>query len=258
MTPPTYLDEHRADRRPRPSAVRAPVRAARVTGLRIDPDGRLSEVRVPTADTRATMAVHLSTAMAIEVGVGLEVLDADLAMWFDEDGALNGARNPAASVVVAMFGRPGAMYGPVVFTGWIEPQRGLPVGAVGDLSVAATILLAGVAPSCDPHAGIVDRAAEFARLDVEIVPAPRAGSDPTSTQPAGSGDGGRGVPRAVPVDAGTSTVAEPGAETALEVSFDAQANTVTVDGDVARCATCGQEAAGFGHPEHQLEVLAHQ
>ena len=95
-------------------------------------------------------------------------------------------------------------------------------------------------------------------LGAEGSSAPRAGSDPTSPQPACNGDGGRGVPRAVPVDAGTGTVAEPGAETALEVSFDAQANTVTVDGDVARCAACGQEAAGFGHPEHQLDVLAHQ
>lgn len=252
MNTPTYLDEHRSRPGGRVSALAlAARRTPRVTGLRIDTDGCLSEVLVSTADPWSAMRAHLGVRPeAAAGGAGVETLDADLAMWFDEHGAEHARRNPTASVAAAMFGRPGPVFGPVVFTGCTRPRPGHPVGDIRDVSVAATLLLAGIGPTCDPDAA-VDRAAEFARLHIGIVPAPRAASERTGEQPAGhDGPTGSGAQDDDLRDGAPSE--EP------EVSYDAQANTVTTDGDLPRCTECGEHAAGQGHPEHQPEVLAEQ
>lgn len=174
MNTPTYLDEHS-----RRSRGRLAGRTPRVTGLRVDTDGGLGEVLVPTADPWSAILVHLDPSP--ETAVGAETLDTDLAMWFDEHGAEHAHHNPTASVVAAMFGRPGPVFGPVVFTGCTWPQPGCPVGEIRDVSVAATLLLAGIGPTCDPTAA-PDRAAEFARLHISIIPAPgRAPSEAGSS-----------------------------------------------------------------------------
>ena len=232
MNTPTYLDDLPRRRALVLHAIALGATDARVIGLRIDTDGHLSEVRVRAADPWSAMRAHVETRADLDTGgaAGAEALDTDLVMWFDLDGAEHARRNPTASVVAAMFGRPGPVFGPVVFTGCTPTPPDCPPGEVGevrDVSVAATLLLAGTARTCDPQASVVDRAAEFARLDIDIVPAPREALDQNSTEP---GD-------------------QP------EVSYDAQAHTVTVDGDLPRCAECDQHTS-TGHPEHQPEVLA--
>lgn len=178
MNTPTYLDEHS-----RRSRGRLAGRTPRVTGLRVDTDGGLGEVLVPTADPWSAMLVHLDPSPETAAGgAGVETLDTDLAMWFDEHGAEHARHNPTASVVAAMFGRPGPVFGPVVFTGCTWPQPGCPVGEIRDVSVAATLLLAGIGPTCDPTAA-PDRAAEFARLHISIIPAPRASAERSGEQP---------------------------------------------------------------------------
>ena len=247
MNPPTYLDEHR----PRPGSTVSALalvagRAPRVTGLRIDTDGRLREILVPSTDPWSAIRAHVGARPDITAGgAGVETLDVDLAMWFDEDGAEHARPNPTASVAAAMFGRPGPVHGPVVFTGWTHPQPGSTAVAISDVSVAATLLLAGIAPTCDPTATTVDRAAEFARLDVDIVPAPRAAPDHAGRQPDAHGVATGDDPHGH---------RSPGDEPA--VSYDAQAHTVTTDGDLPRCAECGEHAPAQGHPEHQPEGLA--
>lgn len=192
--------------------------ATAVQALRLDVDGRLTAITYkgrPHHALRAPLGVRASDAPG---GVGLEALDDDLTMWFDEYGAEHQAINPAASVVAAAFGRHGQVYGPVVFTGWVE-TGGTLGGRTCDISAAATILLAGIAASTDPSDGTsgelsvprARRSAEWTGLGVQI---------------------SRG----------------PGPE-----SFDALAWTVTRDGDVARCVECREPGS---HPEHQPEALA--
>ena len=248
MNTPTYLDDLPRRRALVLHAIALGATDARVIGLRIDTAGHLSEVRVRAADPWSAMRAHVETRGDLDTGgaAGAEALDTDLVMWFDLDGAEHARRNPTASVVAAMFGRPGPVFGPVVFTGCTPPPAGHRLGEVGkvcDVSVAATLLLAGTARACDPQTPVVDRAAEFARLDVDIVPAPRASADrpgPAST--------GSALVAALPDDSA-------GRDDEVEVSYDAQAHTVTVDGDLPRCAECDQHTS-TGHPEHQPKVLA--
>lgn len=238
MTVPTYLDDlpHRRARALYAFALGISP-APRVIGLRIDTDGHLSEVHVPAADPWSAMRAHVDTRADLNAGgiAGAEAVDRDLAMWFDLDGAEHARVNPVAAVVAAMFGRPGPVFGPVVFTGCTPLGPGRPVGDVRDVSVAATLLLAGTARTCDPDATVIDRAAEFARLDIDIVPAPRTAPDQTGPGDVGSDD--------------ESVISN-------DASYDSLAHTVTVDGDLPRCAECQQHASGGGHPEHQPEVLA--
>lgn len=247
MNTPTYLDEHPRRQACALSAL-APAtgRAQRVTGLRIDTDGHLSEVLVPGADPWSAMRAHVAACPDLTAGAAVETLDDDLAMWFDENGAEHARHNPVASVAAAMFGRPGPLHGPVVFTGYTRPRPGRPAaGGIDDVSVAVTLLLAGIAPTCDPHVAAVDRAAEFARLGIDIVPAPRTARE--------HGPDGTGRDRSA-----SGSVADVAPGDQPEVSYDAQAHTLTTDGDLPRCAECHEHVAGAGHPEHQPEVLAEQ
>lgn len=203
--------------------LREHVAAAReVRALRLDTTGALTAISYkgrPHHALRAPLGVRSQDAPG---GVGLEALDDDLTMWFDEYGAEHQPVNPAASVVAAAFGRHEQVYGPVVFTGWVE-TGGLLGGWTCDISAAATVLLAGIAASTDTpelpggaaRSGRVERSREWSGLGIEIT---------------------RGGWR------------DSGAE-----SFDALAWTITRDGDVPRCMECGEPGS---HEEHQPEVLA--
>ena len=92
--------------------------AATVAGLRIDPDGHLSEVFVPLRATTWALAEFTDTRRG-PAGLCAHTLDRDLVLWTGEPG--EGAYNPVASVVAAMFGQPGRIDGPVVLTGWAPP-----------------------------------------------------------------------------------------------------------------------------------------
>lgn len=198
--------------------------APTVIGLHIDTAGDLHEVRVPSRATAWALAAHLGAAggaSAIEV----HRLDQDLVMWVSEDlGA--GPRNPAVCVAAAALGGPATVRGAVVFTGWTGPRAGS-AGVVADVSVAAVILLASIARSCDLTDRTAARAAEFARLDIAVVTPP--------------------TPRGAGVQLGGST------GTGELGSYDALAHTITRPGDLPRCAECLEYGS---HEEHQPETLA--
>ena len=206
---------HRANQgaAPLPFAARA---AATVAGLRIDPDGHLTEVAVPLRATTWSLAAFTDTVWP--TGVQALTLDRELLCWTREPDA--GRYNPLASAVAAMFGCPGDIHGPVVFTGWAPADAGTPVGRVDHIGVAAVILVAGTAASCDVSDRTAQRAAEFALLDVHIAGPRAAGHD--------RGGGPRRLGRE---------------------SYDAQRHTVTREGGWPRCAGCG-EIIALGHEEH--------
>lgn len=158
-------------------------------------------------------------------------LDRDLVLWAGEPG--QGTYNPVASVAAAMFGRPGRIDGPVVFTGWTSPTPAAPDGQVEHIGVAAVLLLAGTAADCDLDDRTAQRAAELARLDVHIAAPPPAAdeeeADEDLNDEQGSGDDS-------------------------EV-YDPLRHTLTHDGCWPRCATCWQVTV-LGNEEHYPDALA--
>lgn len=199
--------------------------AATVAGLRIDPDGHLVEVAVPLRATAWALAGFTDT----EGPADLEALtlDRDLLCWTGEPA--RGRHNPVASVAAAMFGRPGPIHGPVVFTGQVPTDPGSPTdpgrpgGQVDHIGVAAVILLAGTAASCDLSDRTAERAAEFARLGIHVEAPPPS------------------EPHLLPAAAG-------------EV-YDSQRHTVARDGGWPRCAGCGEPTV-LGHDEHHPDQPA--
>ena len=128
--------------------------AATVAGLRIDPDGALTEVAVPLRATTWALAEFTDTA-AGPAGLETLTLDRDLLAWAAQPDPAQPARsghrarhNPVASVAAAMFGSPGPLHGPVVFTG----RR--PDGQLDHISVAAVVLLAAAAPPPEPSSSL--------------------------------------------------------------------------------------------------------
>ena len=198
--------------------------AATVAGLRIDPDGHLSEVFVPLRATTWALAEFTDTRRG-PAGLCAHTLDRDLVLWTGEPD--EGPYNPVASVVAAMFGQPGRITGPVVLTGWAPPAPDAPAGQVDHIGVAAVILLAGTAASCDLGDRTAERAAELARLEVHIAAPPPADDD---------------TPDDDPDDPGTAEV------------YDAQRHTVTREGSWPVCAGCG-EITVLGHEEHHPDSL---
>lgn len=194
--------------------------APTVSALHIDTYGSLREVRVPTRATAWALAADLG-APGAPVAMENHRLDTDLVMWAAaadhvEDVGV-GPRNPAALVAAASFGLHGAVRGPVVFTGWNDDPAGVPGGVIADVSVAAVILLAAIAASCDLTDRTAARAAEFARLGIDVV-----------TPPAQS----------------------------ERESYDALAHTVTRPGDLPRCAECGEYRSCEEHQPEALAEQA--
>lgn len=191
--------------------------APTVAGLRIDPDGHLVEVPVPRRATLWALAEFTDTAHG-PARVCSHTLDRDLVLWTGPTG--DGSYNPVASVVAAMFGRPGRITGPVVFTGWTSPTPEDPAGHVDHIGVALVLLLAGTAADCDLGDRTAQRAAELARLELHIA------------APPGEAD----------------------AESSAGEAYDALRHTVTRDGGWPRCATC-DEITVHGHDEHHPDAL---
>ena len=197
--------------------------AATVAGLRIDPDGHRVAVAVPLRATAWALAGFTDTDRGPAALEALH-LDRDLICWTGEPGV--GVHNPVASPAAAMFGCPGPIHGPVVFTGWAA-ERGLP-GRVDHVGVAAVILLAGTAASCDLGDRTAERAAEFARLGIHIAAPP------------------------VPDDQGQA--ADHRGESAAGELYDSQRHTVTREGGWPRCAGCGEPTV-LGHDDHQPDQV---
>ena len=201
--------------------------AATVAGLRIDADGHLVEVAVPLRATTWALAAFTDTGDG-PAGLRSQALDADLVLWSGEPG--DGTGNPVASVVAGMFGHPGPISGPMVLTGWASTPND-PAGRVDDIGVAAVILLAGTAASCDLGDRTAERAAELARLDVHIAAPPPPGHGLSQDDP-------------------DDDASEAGGE-----AYDALRHTVTRDGGWPACAECG-EITMLGHPDHHPDALA--
>ena len=169
-THPVWVPHPARPRTAAPPLACAARAAATVAGLRIDPDGHLVEVAVPLRATAWALAGFTDT----EGPADLEALtlDRDLLCWTGDPA--RGRHNPVASVAAAMFGRPGPIHGPVVFTGQVPTDPGSPTdpgrpgGQVDHVGVAAVILLAGAAASCDLSDRTAERAAEFARLGIHV------------------------------------------------------------------------------------------
>ena len=122
---------------------------------------------------------------------------------------------------------------------------------------AATVLIGGIAASCDASPGDdtqTRRAREWDALGVAVL-APSTGSaapqpDPLPVRQAPallSLAEGAAADRAVADRAVADGVVADGV-----VSFDSLAHTVTCDGDLPRCAECGEYGS---HSEHQPEAL---
>lgn len=158
-------------------------------------------------------------------GLGVIRLDVDLDMWFDLDGAESRPVNFAASEIAGAFGVNGLMHGPVVFTGIPDAD-----GVTQDISVAAAVLIAGMAAAHDaPDTGTdtprgEQRARDFLAFGIE------AHHPDTSRVTA----------------LGTATPTAPAG------SVDVLAHTITVDGDFPRCLECGEYGS---HGERQPEAL---
>ena len=156
-------------------------------------------------------------------GLGVIRLDVDLDMWFDLDGAESRPVNFAASEIAGAFGVNGYMFGPVVFTGVPDAD-----GITQDISVAAAVLIAGMAAAHDaPDTGTgtergEQRARDFLAFGIE-----------TRSPEPGQGPGGS------------------------VVAFDALAHTVTTDGDAPRCAECGEYGSHPGCQPEELHAAAH-
>ena len=152
-----------------------PATDAELVGAGFDPaPGQLREVLVPLRATTWALAEFTDTRRG-PAGLCAHTLDRDLVLWTGEPG--EGTHNPVASVVAAMFGQPGRITGPVVLTGWAPPAPDAPAGQVDHIGVAAVILLAGTAASCDLGDRTAERAAEMARLEVHIAAPPPADDD---------------------------------------------------------------------------------
>lgn len=188
------------------------------------------------------------------MGLGVLRLDADLDMWFHLDGAERRPVNLAASEIAAAFGVTGHMYGPVVFTGVPDGD-----GVTQDISVAATVLIAGMAAAHDaPDTGTdqprgEQRAREFLALGIDTRHPDSANDVAESARNESTG----GDLAAHALHDGDHPSAARGSTTRRATrgrveSFDALAHTVTADGDLPRCAECGEHGS---HERCQPETV---